>query len=109
MREQIEALKDHADLGPLSGNFLFPQLIELSGGLAIPDELPVDVQLAAVDLLQMVDAAKEGRLAGTGRADDAHDLAGVDLKINSLEYLKGSEALRDGLGTHDRISPFGGG
>ena len=48
--------------------------------LLVADERPVDVQPSRVDLLEVVDTAQEGRLAGAGRAQQAHHLAGRDLE-----------------------------
>src|SRR6266540_2514467 len=63
VREQVEALEDHADLGPLAGDLAFLQLVELVAVLPVADQLAVHPQAAGVDLLQVVDAAEEGGLA----------------------------------------------
>src|SRR4051794_13352059 len=99
MGEEVEALEDHADLRPLARDFLLLKLVELVALASVTDELAVDVQLSGVHLLQMVDAAKERRLARPGGADDAHDAAALDLQRDALEHLGRPEALvhRNGL------------
>ena len=63
MREEVEALEHEADVATLLGNGRFLVLDELAVVLAIADQLAVDLHHAAVDLLEMVDAAQERRLA----------------------------------------------
>src|SRR5262249_61636213 len=74
VREQVEALEDHSDLGPLAGDAPLGVLDELPVPLAVADQVAVDLDPAAVDLLQVVDAAKERGLARARRPDDADDL-----------------------------------
>ncbi len=72
MGEQIEALKDHADLGTLACDIPVAIFRQATVAIVITDHVAVDVDMTAVDLLQMIDAAQESALAGTGRADN-HD------------------------------------
>ena len=67
--EKVEALKHHADL--------LPQGIEVD--LKVHEVLPVEPDVAGIGFLQQIDAAQQRGLTGAGRADDAHDLATVDL------------------------------
>ena len=46
--------------------------------LRVADQFASHGDPAAVDPFQVVDAAQEGGLAGAGRAEEAHDFAGVD-------------------------------
>ena len=73
VREQVEALEHHPDLGALARDLALAQLVELVALLPVADELAVDPQPAGVDLLQMVDAAQERRLPGARRAEQADD------------------------------------
>ena len=98
MREQVELLEDHADLLALAGNVALVQLVELAVGLAVADQLTVDRQAAGVDLLKVVDAAQEGRLARAGRTEQAHHLAAVDGEVDALQHLVAAEALVHALG-----------
>src|SRR5205085_3352469 len=93
-----EALEDHPDLRPLARNLRLAQLVELAGALAVADELAVDPEAAGVDLLQVVDAAQEGGLAGARGAQHAHHLARLDLERDAAQHLEPAEALRDLLG-----------
>ena len=63
MREQIEPLEHHADLGALPGQ---GAILEGDVGLAdslLADEMPVDVDVALARPLDVVDAAQQRRLA----------------------------------------------
>src|SRR5205807_8707369 len=59
VREEIEALEHHPDLRALLRDAPLGVLGELPVALAIADQLAVDRDAAAVDLLEMVDAADE--------------------------------------------------
>src|SRR5690348_12552398 len=68
MRKQVERLEHHADLGA----DLLDSLLAVDEESSIPpiavDRLTLDIDRAAVQDLEMIDAAKHGRLSGTGRA-----------------------------------------
>ena len=102
VREQVEVLEDHADIGALPGDLPLPQLVELVAALLVADELAVDLEPAGVDLLEMVDAAQQRGLARSGRADDAHDLAALHLEVDAFEHLVDAEALADPFGLDHR-------
>src|SRR5581483_730999 len=98
VREQVEMLEDHPDLGALARHLALVQLVQPVALLSIADQLAVDPQPAGVDLLEVIDAAQEGRLARAGGAEDAHDLTAVDGEVDALEDLEATEALVDALG-----------
>ena len=104
MREQVELLEDHPDLGPLARHLVFAQLVQLAVRLAIAHELAVDRQPARVDLLEVVDAAQERGLARAGGAEHAHDLAPLDLEVDPLQHLEAPEALVNALGFDHRVA-----
>ena len=81
--KEVEGLKDHADLAADGGDVR---------GAAVHGDA-VDDDGAAGGLLQTVEAAQEGALAGAGGADDADDLAFFHGTVDALEDLKGTEAL----------------
>ena len=81
--EKVEALKHHADL--------LPQGVEVD--LEVHEILPVEPDVAGIGFLQQIDAAQQRGLAGAGRADDAHDLAAVDLQVDALEHVEVAEGL----------------
>ncbi len=103
MREEVEPLEDHADLGALAAHFAVAQLVDLVPMLAVTDQFAVDVQLPGGDLLQMVDAAQERRLARAGGPNDAHDLARLDFEVDALEHLEVTERLVDAFGADHRL------
>jgi hypothetical protein len=83
MREQVELLKNHADLQA--------QRLEMH---LIGQELGTgDDDRAFIDGLQPVDAAQQRRLARTALADDGDDLARRDVDGNPLQHLVVAEAL----------------
>ncbi len=64
-------------------------------GSAVADDVAVDRDVAAVDLLELVDAAQQGALARPGRAEHDGDLAGGDGQVDAVEHLVLSVALAD--------------
>ena len=102
VREQVEVLEDHPDVDALLGDLGLAQLVELVAALPVADQHAVHPQPAGVDLLQVVDAAQERRLARAGRPDDAHHLAALDRQVDALEHLEPAEALVHALGQHHR-------
>ena len=71
--------------------------------------------VAGVGGLEQVQAAQQGRLAGARGADDGHDLAGHDRKVDVAQDLEVAEGLAqaldadDGLGAGGRGSGCGAG
>src|SRR5262249_8000972 len=61
--------------------------------LAVPNQLAVDPEPTGVDLLEVVDTAEKRRLARARRADQADDLAGLNLERDSLQDVKATEVL----------------
>ena len=74
MREQVIALEHHADLLADGGQILC--------GLHV---LSLEQDLSALDLLQGIDTAKQGRLAAAGGPQKDHDLALCDVKADVVE------------------------
>ena len=83
VREQVEALEHHAELGAHGGEL--PPL--LGKGLAL------DEDLAGIDRLEAVDGAAERRFAGARGADHHDDLALSNGKAHVLEHMELSEVL----------------
>ncbi|MEY9485832.1 hypothetical protein RKD26_001626 [Streptomyces calvus] len=85
VREEVEGLEDHPDVGPQPG-----ELLALMGqGLA------VDRDRTGVDRLQAVDGAAQGGLPGPGGSDDHDDFAAGDRQVDVLEYVQRAEVLVD--------------
>ena len=96
VRPQVKALEDEADLGPLARDVPLRVLDELAVAAGpIADEVPVDFDAATVDLLQMIDTAQEGRLAGARRADDADDLLLAHVQGDAIQHLVPAKVLLD--------------
>ena len=76
MREQVEALEDHA-------NFL-AHLVDV--GLAVEYDT-VDADLAGGRLFEVVHAAQQRALARAGRPDDDDDFLLLDCEVDALEHL----------------------
>jgi len=94
VREEVERLEDHADLGP-----------QLGKALALRGQgLAVDADLAAGDRLEPVDGAAQRRLARAGRPDDDDDLALVDLQVDVFECVEFAVMLLDILDHHEGVS-----
>ena len=83
VREQVEALEHDADVAP--------QRVEVDPRPGHP--VAVQADLAALDRLEPVDAAQQGRLAAARRADQAHHLMLVDVEVEAFEHLDVAEAL----------------
>ena len=84
--EEVELLEDHAD--PRA------QLVDV--GVGVGDLVALDEDLALGGRLQHVDAAQQGRLARSGGADHADDLALLDVEVDALEHLVVAEGLVQG-------------
>src|ERR1700689_4126210 len=85
VRKQIKALEHHRYLGPDRDD---------RGSLAL-DPRSLHQDIAGIITLQAVDAAQDGRLAGSRRADDADDFALLDQGADALEHLDRAKALVD--------------
>src|SRR5690242_7605699 len=93
VREEVEPLEHHPDLRALAGDARFRVLDELPVPLPVSDQVVVHRDRPGVDLLQVVDAADERRLAGAGCADDADGFALRHGERNALQHLEPAEAL----------------
>ncbi|EOD70532.1 6-pyruvoyl-tetrahydropterin synthase [Amycolatopsis vancoresmycina DSM 44592] len=86
VREQVERLEHHADVGPQRG-----QCLALGG-----QRDAVDGDLARVDRLQPVDRPAQGRLAGARRPEHHDDLAARHLQRDLPEHVQVAEVLVHG-------------
>jgi hypothetical protein len=83
VREEVEALEDHADVGAQ------PREVLALGR----QQLAVDGDLTLVDRLQPVDRPAQRGLAGPGGPDDDDHLAAVDRQVDVLEHVQVPEPL----------------
>src|SRR5699024_6390121 len=91
VREEVEALEDHADLPALRRDLLVLEAVQpalpLRLLLPVAHEVTVDEDPARLDVLELVEAPEEGRLARAGRPEQADDLSGRDVEVDALEHL----------------------
>ncbi|CDZ89761.1 putative 6-pyruvoyl-tetrahydropterin synthase [Rhodococcus ruber] len=93
VREEVEVLEHESDARPLTEDVPLAHLVQLVAPAAVADEFAVDADRAAVDLLEVVEGAQQGGLAGAGGAEDHRDLALADLQVDTSQDLEGSERL----------------
>ena len=106
VREQVELLEHHADVAAPPRDLVGGQLVQAVTADLPPDVTAVDEDAAAVEGLEQVDAAQQGRLARAGRPEDDDRLTGVDLQVDALEDLQVPETLADAAGLeHRRRAP----
>ena len=74
--QQVEVLEDHPDALAETA-----QAFGVEGG----DVFALDQDAAAAGLLEAVDQAQQGALAGTGMADQAENLPGLDVQAGRLQ------------------------
>jgi hypothetical protein len=85
MREQVERLEHHADLAAHRRH-----VADVVGELDA-----VDDDVAALVLLEPVDGADEGRLAGARRPEDDDHLAALHGEVDPPQHVERSEPLVD--------------
>ncbi|BDZ59226.1 hypothetical protein GCM10025872_28830 [Barrientosiimonas endolithica] len=107
MREEVEVLEDEPDLRALPSHLALGQLVQVVAGAAVADELAVDPDQPAVDLLQVIDRAQQGRLARAGGSDDGGDAAVRDGERHVVQHQVGPESLGDGVDLDERLAVLG--
>src|SRR5262249_15356605 len=70
------------------------------------DGLVLEVDRAAVNALQVVDAAQQRRLAGARRADDADDFPLLHVQRHLAQHPQVTEALVHALQTDHHAAPW---
>jgi hypothetical protein len=103
MREEVQALEDHADAGPDASKPLRQGCDVFRRLLACADEpLAEHFDLALLKRLQVVDAPEQRALAGSAGADNDQYLAPLDFQLHRPERLEVSEPLTQLLETEGR-------
>ena len=97
VRKQIVALEDHADAGPLPGEFAAGQATSAPAARAVAEKVAVEPDLAAVVFFEEVDAAQERRLARAAGADDRDHVGGQDVEVDAAQDRMGPEGFRQAL------------
>jgi hypothetical protein len=103
VREQVEALEDHAELEP---DLPERPLARLAARAGVELEA-VDRDRAPLECLESVQAAEERALAAAGGADDRRHLAPRDRERDPPEDLEGAMPLDQAIDVdHARMPPF---
>ena len=93
VREEVEVLEHVADIDPLFEDRLLFQLIQRVALPAIADVIPVNLDKAFVNALQMVDGAQQGRFARARWPEDHRYRAGRDLQRDVIQRLVAAKEL----------------
>ena len=95
LREQVEVLEHQTEVQALFAHLALP----LGGGVGgVPHGLAVHLDDAGVRPFQKIQAAQQGRLAGTRRTDDGQRLALLQSERNVLEDVGVPEIFPDAGG-----------
>ena len=105
VREEVEPLEAHADVAALGGDPLVGEAVQRAAAVLVAHQVAVDPDPAAVDGLELVDAAQERRLARPGGAEQHDDLAAAHVHVDALEHLGAVEGLGDVDGVDERAWP----
>ena len=87
MRKQIEALEHHAGFEALAGDLVLGRADRAAPCRGEAHELAIEQMAPRIDRDQLVDAAKQRRLAGARGADDANHLAGLPHRARRRQGL----------------------
>jgi hypothetical protein len=101
--KKVIALEHHADARPLTRQRATGEATALAAAAAISERLPVELDFAAVEFLQQIDAAEKCCLAGAARPDDRDDIRFKDIKIDSTQHDLGTEVLDQSFDAENRI------
>ncbi|MNY28487.1 hypothetical protein D3C86_1624630 [compost metagenome] len=95
MRKQIEVLKHVSDVDALFEDLFLFQFIQLIPLAAIADVIPVDLNKAFVNALQVVNGTQQRRFTGTGWAEDHRHRSGRNFKRHVIQRLVAAKELTD--------------
>jgi hypothetical protein len=93
-------LENHADITADFVEMFFKIRVALSG---IVNQLSIQIDFTSGWLLKMIDAAKKSGFAGVTRPDDDEHLAGIDLKVDSVEDIKVTITFMEITNLHYRV------
>src|SRR2546421_2439054 len=103
MWKQIKALKNKADLRAHTCNGSLFVFHKPSFHFAIANQLPININAPAIDLLQVIDAAQQRGFTGATRPDNHDYLLAFHRKINAIQYRQAPKTLDDLLGAYHLI------
>jgi len=78
VREEVEALEHHPDVGALPRPLSRRCLVQFGTMTLVPDGLAIHYGESIVGSLETVEASKERALPGSGRPDQADGLPSLD-------------------------------
>lgn len=91
MQKKVVLLEHHAEGTALFRNGIFCCLEELSSRPLVTHQGAIHVDVAAVDVLELVDAAEHGAFAAPGCSENADDFSCVDVQIDGLKNFDAVE------------------
>ena len=94
MREKVELLEYHAHFAGNAADIVVLDIFRTTGGFTA-QLFAVDGDTAFIDCFQLVEAAQQGALATTGRADNGNNFALIYFQVNALEYFQVIEFFPD--------------
>ena len=97
MREKVEVLEDQTEIVFHLSQLGAAHIFRMTGLVCGNGRLIHVADLAGVDLFQEGGAAKQGRLARTGGADDGDDLALIHVEADILEDFQSAEGFLNGI------------
>lgn len=83
MREKVELLEYHAHFAGDAADIIVLDIFRTTGGFTA-QLFAVDGDTAFIDCFQLVEAAQQGALATTGRADNGNNFSLIYFKVNAL-------------------------
>ncbi len=101
--EEVEVLKDHADLAAHRAQVFFVCRHELAIVPPVSERLAVELDDAFVDTFEGHQHAQYGRLARSRRPDNRDLLVGGDVEIQRIENGELTVALRHALEANHRL------
>ncbi len=104
VREEVEFLEHHAELGALLRDLLLVEPLQCAVRKAlVADHLAVHIDLAAGERLQLVDQAQECGFARARRPQDHGDGARFHFEVDALEHMQVAEGLVHVFRLHNRL------
>jgi hypothetical protein len=91
--KQVEALEHHGGLQALAHDLTLGERMKPVALPPVADQLAADPDRPGVDAGELINAAQQRRLAGTGTADDAQHLPRRDIERDATQCMTFAEAL----------------
>src|SRR5690348_11380191 len=95
MREEIEALENHADILALAGDLAVAEWHKRLAASSVSRDLAIHGDDAAVYAFQLRGASQQRALSRTGRPNDANNLAACNREADILQRVERAIILLD--------------